>query len=101
MSLPMPVKSQRYVSYLRLLKKSNYEPGALIINGLKWAEALRENTAFPDFLGDVRMSRLGPGSSVLQACLRAKGNLGACLVVICFSVFQLVRIVLCFNCKSH
>lgn len=101
MSLPIPVKSRRYVPYLRLLKKSNYEPGALIIDGLKRAEVLRENTAFPGFLGDVRMSRLGPGSSVLQACSRAKGNLGTCLVVMCFSVFQLVRIVLCFNCKSH
>lgn len=82
----MPVKSRRYVPYLRLLKESNYEPAALIIDGLKWAEAPRENTPFPDFLGDVRMSRLGPGLSVLQACLRAKGSLGACLVVVCFSV---------------
>lgn len=51
MSLPMPVKSRRYVPYLRLLKKSNYEPGALIIDGLKRAEVLRENTPFLRFLG--------------------------------------------------
>lgn len=38
-------------SLLKVFEKSNYEPGALEIDGLKWATVLRENTPFLRRLG--------------------------------------------------
>ena len=74
-------------SLLRVFEKSNYEPGALGIDGLKRAVVLRENTPFSDFLGDVRTECRGPGSGMLKAYLVAKGYLGAHLGLVCFSIF--------------
>lgn len=79
-------KEPKMYSLLTVFQESNYEPGALIIDGLKWVEAFRGNTFSQTSWVMSELPCLGPGSSVLKAYLGAKGYFGARLVVICFSI---------------